>query len=185
MFALLNMFSESFAASATRQLETGTTVFIARPYSRTALSRRAGVRPPTGFCTSPTLLSGFAGSSRSGENARWKSTRREAGSCFEGAAQILVGCSGIGRRFEDNQTWLCAGAERRHVQFVRYTQCLARDSWILVRVVVAHAHGRRPRARCARVEANLEARVPTRGHCTRQLHDGAEVRGIRRITRPG
>ena len=31
---------------------------------------------------------------------------------------------------------------------------------ILVRVVVAHAQGRGPRAHCTRIEANLEARVP-------------------------
>ena len=42
---------------------------------------------------------------------------------------------------------------------------------ILVRVVVAHAQGRGPRAHCTRIEANLEARVPTRSHCTRRLHE--------------
>ena len=50
---------------------------------------------------------------------------------------------------------------------------------ILVRVVVAHAQGRGSRAHCTRIEANLEARVPASGHCTRRLHDDAEVRGMR------
>jgi hypothetical protein len=50
---------------------------------------------------------------------------------------------------------------------------------ILIRLVVAEAHGRGSRAHCARIEADLETRVPARHHCTRRLHDDAEVPGIR------
>ncbi len=74
MFTPRKVFSRSFAASATLHEETGTNTFTARPYMAIAFSRQAGVKPPTTFGISATLLSGFAGSSRSGEKARWKST---------------------------------------------------------------------------------------------------------------
>ena len=49
MFTLRNTFSRIFVISATRVDETGTTRSNDEPYSASAASRHAGVRPPTTF----------------------------------------------------------------------------------------------------------------------------------------
>ncbi len=68
------MFSRSFVSSAASGDETGWTVSRALPYSSAARSVQAGVIPPTIFGVFFVVQSSRPGSTRSGENARWKSS---------------------------------------------------------------------------------------------------------------
>ena len=62
------------------------------------LLQTGGVNPPTNFGASPTLLSGFAGSSRSGENAKWKSSPAfEARFRLKNRPQVFIVCTRIRR----------------------------------------------------------------------------------------
>ncbi len=74
MLTARNVFSSSFTISATRVELTGTIVSIAEPYSSFARSEHAGVQPPTTLGTLCVWNIGLPGSTRSGENARKKST---------------------------------------------------------------------------------------------------------------
>ena len=73
MFTARNVFSSSFTISAALALLTATTWSTAWLYSRTARSVQRGVTPPTTFGVLRVLNFLFAGSTRSGENARKKS----------------------------------------------------------------------------------------------------------------
>ena len=68
------MFSRSFVSSAASGVETRWIVSIALPYSSAARSVQAGVIPPTTFGTVFVVQSVRPGSTRSGENARKKSS---------------------------------------------------------------------------------------------------------------
>ena len=68
------MFSSSFVSSADSGEETRWTVSTARPYSSAARSVQASVIPPTTFGTFFVVQSSRPGSTRSGENARLKSS---------------------------------------------------------------------------------------------------------------
>ena len=74
MFTIRNVFSSSFTISAVCGEPTGTIVSMAAPYSAAARSVDSQPRPPTTFGTLRVLNVGLPGSTRSGENARKKST---------------------------------------------------------------------------------------------------------------
>src|SRR5438093_5614571 len=74
MFTARNVFSSSFTISATRGEFTITTRSIADEYSAPARREQSAVRPPTTFGTLRVVYTPLPGSTRSGENARKKST---------------------------------------------------------------------------------------------------------------
>jgi hypothetical protein len=73
MLTLRKMFSSSLVSSATSGLVTGTRVSQATPYRSIARRVHSGVRPPITFGVVRVVQSTRPGSTRSGENARWKS----------------------------------------------------------------------------------------------------------------
>ena len=73
MFTLRNVFSSSFAVSATRGFDASNTVLVTFRYSLAASSVQAGVTPPTTFGMVAVVNFLFPGSTRSGEKARKKS----------------------------------------------------------------------------------------------------------------
>ena len=74
MLTLRNVFSRIFTSSAASGDETGTSVSIAGWYSAVATFRQAGVMPPITFGVLRVLKRSLPGSTRSGENARKKSS---------------------------------------------------------------------------------------------------------------
>ncbi len=67
------MFSSSFVSSAASGLDTRTTRSHTSSYSSCARCAHASVRPPSTFGVLRSVKSVRPGSTRSGENARWKS----------------------------------------------------------------------------------------------------------------
>ena len=104
MFTARNVFSSSFTISATRVELTGTTVLdTSRRTARAAASVLAGPTPPTIFGMFLVVNCGLPGSTRSGENARKKSTSAFKPAGLEHRLHDLVGRARIGRRLEDDQ----------------------------------------------------------------------------------
>ena len=74
MLTLRNVFSRIFTSSAASGDETGTSVSIAPWYRAIATFRQAGVMPPITLGVLRVLKRSLPGSTRSGENARKKSS---------------------------------------------------------------------------------------------------------------
>ena len=73
MFTERKMFSSSFVSSAASGVDTTCTSSTALRYSAAAASAEASSTPPTIFGVVFVVNSRLPGSTRSGENARWKS----------------------------------------------------------------------------------------------------------------
>ncbi len=104
MFTERKMFSSSFVSSAASGVETRT---ISSQTSRVERLRRARrtprVRPPITFGVLRSVKSVRPGSTRSGENARWKSLpAARPHSSSSGATRSRV-VPGIGRRLEHHE----------------------------------------------------------------------------------
>ena len=101
------MFSSSFVSSAASGVETRWTLSIALPYSAAAASVDASLIPPTTFGTVFVVWSMRPGSTRSGENARWKSTPAVSPEPrFEDRQDLVAGRARVRRRLEHDEVAL-------------------------------------------------------------------------------
>ena len=104
MFTARNVFSSSFTISATRGELTSTTRLDRGRIER--LGERActsGVMPPTTFGTFFVVHFALPGSTRSGENARKKSSPGHKPAALENRPDDFVRRTRVGRRLQDDE----------------------------------------------------------------------------------
>ena len=113
MFTDRKMFSSSLDSSAASGAETTSTSSQTRSYRARASAAQSSVIPPTTLTVLRSVKSERPGSTRSGENATWKSRPGREPGLFEQRHEPLPGRARVRRRLQHDQLPLAQHARQR------------------------------------------------------------------------